>query len=105
MASIDVRLAATILEPSMWTPATPHPRGSAGPGWLGRFWMGINQIFAAPRRVDSLLQLSDHLLADVGLSRADFEDEALVCHNRQPDLPGVAAVARKTRATAASIVS
>jgi uncharacterized protein YjiS (DUF1127 family) len=61
------------------------PRASAN--WLGRAWTYLKEALASPRGYNSLLRLNDHLLRDIGQTRADIEYEAMFWPRRRAKPP------------------
>ena len=55
--------------------------------WLSRAWAFVKEATDSRRGFNSLLRLNDHLLRDIGQSRADIEYEAMFWPRRRAKPP------------------
>jgi uncharacterized protein YjiS (DUF1127 family) len=82
MTCIDIESVSQRQVASASSP--PHPALAT---WLSRAWAILREAADSSRGYNSLLRLNDHLLRDIGQTRADLEYEAMFWPRRRPQPP------------------
>jgi uncharacterized protein YjiS (DUF1127 family) len=80
-----MEMTMTYLGTRYMTARAPTAAFAIGPGLAGRIWKWIRRPVMIDRQRRDLNLLSDHILKDIGLSRADIDGIAMHLIDGRPD--------------------